>query len=76
MGDPKLLVSIGAMGGSIALYGDITDPAHSRYRMMVVDQTLTFLTGDESGLESRCDGGWLTQHPVIRSFQAIALDMP
>jgi hypothetical protein len=60
MNDPKLLISIGAEGGSIALYGDNTDPAHPRYRMMVVDQTPTFLTGDESGLEIRRDSGWLS----------------
>lgn len=59
MSYPQLLISIGAEGGSIALYGDITDASQPRFKLMVVDQTPTFLTGDDAGLEIRRDSGWL-----------------
>jgi hypothetical protein len=34
----KLLVSIGAEGGCIAIYGNVSDAAHPRYRVVVVDE--------------------------------------
>jgi hypothetical protein len=55
MSYPKLLISIGAEGGSIALYGDITDASKPRFKLMVVDQTPTSLNGDDAGLEIRRD---------------------
>lgn len=57
--EAKLLISIGAAGGSLALYGDTSDPDHSRYKVVMVDQTLTFLNEDEGGPEIRRDSGWL-----------------
>jgi hypothetical protein len=56
----KLLVSIGAEGGFIAIYGDVSDAAHPRYRVVVVDQTLTFLNDEEGGAQIRKDSGWLS----------------
>lgn len=55
----KLLVSIGAEGGSIALYGDVSDAAHPRCRVVVMDQTPTFLSEEEGGAAIRKDSGWI-----------------
>ena len=55
----KLLVSIGAEGGFIAVYGDVSDAAHPRYRVVVADQTLTLLNEEEGGTAIRKDSGWL-----------------
>lgn len=57
---PELLLRIDAEGGSIAMYGNVNDPARARYKVGVVDQTLTFLNEDERGPEIRRDSGWLT----------------
>jgi hypothetical protein len=39
MGKATLLVSIGAEGGSIALYGEDGDSTNRRFRVMIVDQS-------------------------------------
>jgi len=59
----KLLVSIGAEGGAITLYGDLSDPGHPRYRVVLADGTLTFLEGEEGGTGIRKDSGWLSTWP-------------
>jgi acetoin utilization deacetylase AcuC-like enzyme len=56
---PRLLVSIGAEGGAIALYGDMADPAHRRFKVVVIDQTPMLLSEDDGGPEIRRDSGWL-----------------
>ncbi len=56
---PRLLVSIGAEGGAIALYGDMGDLSHPRFMVAVVDQTPMFLSEEEAGPAIRRDSGWL-----------------
>jgi hypothetical protein len=58
----RLLLSIGAEGGSIALYGD-PSPGVERFRMVMVDQTPMFLDESEAGPTLRRDSGWLTGWP-------------
>jgi hypothetical protein len=60
MSRARLLISIGAEGGSIALYGDIANPSLPRFRLCVVDQTPMFLSDDEAGTAIRSDSGWLS----------------
>jgi len=56
----ELLVSIGAEGGCIALYGNVSDADQLRYRVVVADQTPTFLSEEEGGGPAiRRDSGWL-----------------
>jgi hypothetical protein len=59
MANAKLLIAIGAEGGSFALYADTSDPARPRYKVMLVDQTPLFLNEDEGGPVIRRDSGWL-----------------
>jgi hypothetical protein len=59
MASPERLLSIAAEGGSIELYRDGGNRPASRYRIMVVDHTPTFLDDDEAGTPSRRDSGWL-----------------
>ena len=58
MSRAELILRVAAEGGSIAIYGrqkgDLT-----QYRVGIVDQTLTFLDGDDAGEEIRSDSGWL-----------------
>ncbi len=59
MSDAKLLISIGAEGGFIEVYGNGGEPTHAEFRVTVVDQTPTFLNDDEGGAPSKRDSGWL-----------------
>ncbi len=59
----KLLVSIGAEGGAIALYGDVSDSGPRRYRVVLADQTPIFLENEEGGAGIRKDSGWLSTWP-------------
>jgi hypothetical protein len=53
MSDAKRLISIGAEGGFIEVYGSGGESTHAEFRVMVVDQTLTFLNDDEGGAPSK-----------------------
>ena len=55
----KRLISIGAEGGFIEVYGYGGEPTHAEFRVTVVDQTPTFLNDDEGGAPSKRDSGWL-----------------
>lgn len=56
---PRLLISIGAEGGSIAVYTDSDEPP--RYKVIIAGQTPTFLDGDDGGGPAiKRDSGWLT----------------
>jgi len=59
MSDAKRLISIGAEGGFIEVYGNGGERTHAEFRVMVVDQTPTFLNDDEGGAPSKRDSGWL-----------------
>jgi hypothetical protein len=59
MASARLLVAVGAEGGSIAVYADTSDPARARYKVLLVDQTPSFLNEDESGPVIQHDSGWL-----------------
>ena len=58
--EAELLLRIGAEGGSIAVYGSLSSDAASRFRVLMIDHTPTFLEFDEGGTPSRRDSGWLT----------------
>jgi hypothetical protein len=59
----ELVFSVGAEGGSIAMYGDRTDPAHLLYRVLLADHTPTFLDERDGGPAIRKDSGWLNTWP-------------
>jgi hypothetical protein len=59
MNDVKCLISIGAEGGFIELYGKRSELTYAEFRVTVVDQTSTFLDDDEGGAPSKRDSGWL-----------------
>jgi HNH endonuclease len=60
----QLLISIAAEGGSLALYGCDRNSERARYKVMIVDQTPTFLDEDNSGSVIRRDSGWLPTWPA------------
>lgn len=69
MASAKLLIRIGAEGGSIAVYGHAGDLATAgRYKVMIVDQTPTFLNDDERGLAIRQDSGWISTWSAAIQF--------
>jgi hypothetical protein len=55
----ELVLSVGAEGGSIAVYGDQSVAGHPRYRVVLVDQTPTFLNDEDGGVAIRWDSGFL-----------------
>lgn len=55
----RLLLAIGAEGGSIAIYGDMNDPARPQYKIVLADQTPSFLSDDDGGVTIHKDSGWL-----------------
>jgi hypothetical protein len=56
---PKLLISIAAEGGALAVYGKVTDSGAYLYKVMITDRTPSFLDEDEAGSSIRRDSGWL-----------------
>jgi hypothetical protein len=56
---PRLLISIAAEGGALAVYGKAIDSRDYRYKVMITDQTPNFLDEDVAGSSIRRDSGWL-----------------
>jgi hypothetical protein len=56
----ELLLSIGAEGGSIAVYGTLPIAAMGAFKVGIVDHTPTFLDESEGGRVIRRDSGWLS----------------
>jgi hypothetical protein len=57
MPDVNPIVSVAGEGGGITLYQEIG--GLGRFRVVMVDQSLTFLNEDEGGPAVRKDSGWL-----------------
>jgi hypothetical protein len=56
---PRLLISIAAAGGALAVYGKVIDSGDYLYKVMITDQTPSFLDEDEAASSIRRDSGWL-----------------
>ena len=57
MPDVKPIVSVAGEGGAITLFQETVGPG--RFRVAMVDQSLTFLNDDDGGPATRKDSGWL-----------------
>jgi hypothetical protein len=56
---PRLLISIAAEGGALAVYGKAIDSRDCRYKVLLTHQTPSFLDEEAAGANIRRDSGWL-----------------
>jgi hypothetical protein len=59
MSEADLLLAIDSEGGTIALYGDLTDATQPRYRLLLLDPTAVVLNVAPGVAATRRDSGWL-----------------
>jgi hypothetical protein len=57
---PRLLISIAAEGGALAVYGQAVDSSAYRYKVMTTDRTPIFLDEKAGGSSVKRESGWLS----------------